>query len=209
MQTRHSCNRQNGRLTGIAGRIFAIALLLFLGLSVSVERASAQSRTTRAIGAGIAGALILNELSKGTGKRKSAAPRRSKRSVATRASKPTKQKARKKTYDSGDSAVASTKSSTPKDDIETGSTTSPAHEKAATMQNASALISSHDEIKAAQQHLRFMGYDTVQESGTMDARTKSAVMQFQDSIGAPVTGDLTIEQLQMLFMKVASKRTGP
>ena len=54
-----------------------------------------------------------------------------------------------------------------------------------------------------------MGYDIPHESGAMDVKTKSAVMQFQDSIGAPVTGDLTTEQLQTLFVKVAGKRDGP
>ncbi|MCC7254008.1 peptidoglycan-binding domain-containing protein [Hyphomicrobium sp.] len=192
----------------MAGRLFAIALLCFLGMSVSIDRAAAQSRTARAIGAGIAGALILNELSKGSGKRKSATSRRSKRSVATRASKPSKpskqQARKKKTYDSDEGVVAAksdtSESGMVNQNITTGST--------ASVQGASALISSPDEIKAAQQHLRFMGYDIAQETGTVDAKTKSAVMQFQDSIGAPVTGDLTIDQLQMLFVKVASKREG-
>jgi peptidoglycan hydrolase-like protein with peptidoglycan-binding domain len=48
-----------------------------------------------------------------------------------------------------------------------------------------AKAATPDEIKAAQQHLKFMGYDIVQENGTVDPKTKSAVMQFQDSIGAP------------------------
>lgn len=183
-------------------------------MSVSVQQATAQNRTTRAIGAGIAGAIILNELAKGSGKRKAAAPRRAKRGVATRTSKPTKQRARQKTRDRDAAAVASkddaTESGLVKDSIETGSTTSPGQEKAALAAHSGvALISSSDEIKAAQQHLKFMGYDIPQETGALDAKTKSAVMQFQDSIGAPVTGDLTTEQLQMLFMKVANKREGP
>jgi hypothetical protein len=198
---RQTCIRRTPS-TGAAGRIFAIALVLVLGISVSIDRAAAQGRTSRAIGAGIAGALILNELSKGTGKRKAATPRRSKRSTTARVSRPAKQRDK-------DGTVAVKKeteeSSGSKAGIEAGSTAMPAKAAAA---GGAAVISSPDEIKAAQQHLRFMGYDITQENGVVDAKTKSAVMQFQDSIGAPVTGDLTVDQLQMLFVKVAEGRAG-
>jgi hypothetical protein len=50
-----------------------------------------------------------------------------------------------------------------------------------------------------------MGYDVPRASGSMDLKTKVAIMQFQDSIGAPTTGVLTREQLQMLFLKAAAR----
>ncbi len=67
------------------------------------------------------------------------------------------------------------------------------------------VISTPEEIKSAQQHLKYMGYDVPEATGTPDTKTRSAVMKFQESIKAPVTGDLTSEQLQMLFMKVAGQ----
>jgi peptidoglycan hydrolase-like protein with peptidoglycan-binding domain len=198
---------------GSASRVLGIALLFLGCVSLSAGQAAAGQRGVGTLGLGTigAGALILNELAKGTGKRKSAT-QRSKRSVTTRTSKPAKQRAKEKTYDADDSVAASkkepTESATVKENISTGST-SPSQAKAIVGSGGAAIISAPDEIKAAQQHLRFMGYDIPQETGAMDTKTKSAVMQFQDSIGAPVTGDLTTDQLQMLFMKVASKRDAP
>ncbi|MEI9902387.1 MAG: peptidoglycan-binding domain-containing protein [Hyphomicrobium sp.] len=66
-------------------------------------------------------------------------------------------------------------------------------------------IASNSEIKAAQQHLQYMGYDVRDISGTLDLKTKIAIMQFQDSIGQPSTGVMTVKQLQTLFLKVAEK----
>ncbi|WP_171946440.1 peptidoglycan-binding domain-containing protein [Hyphomicrobium sp. CS1GBMeth3] len=155
----------------------------------------------------MAGAVLLNELAKGTGKRKAAKPQRSKKGIAT---KPKKQRQRPKettpevTDDVAAVKKAPANSSPPKNALTTGATAKPA----AAVGGAS-IISRPDEIKAAQQHLRFMGYDVPNESGTVDVKTKSAVMQFQDSIGVPVTGDLTSEQLRVLFMKVAGKKEGP
>ena len=184
----------------------AIALLFFASMSVSVERAAAGKRAAGGIGAGIVGVIILNELSKGGGKRKAAS---TKRKVVTPSTKSTKSSREKR---NDDDVVESKKGlvepTAAKGDIATGSTTVPGKETGSTGQSGPPLVSTPDEIKAAQQHLKFMGYDIVQENGTVDPKTKSAVMQFQDSIGAPVTGDLTVEQLQTLFKKVASKKTG-
>jgi len=66
-------------------------------------------------------------------------------------------------------------------------------------------ISSDSEIKAAQQHLQYMGYDVGDVSGKLDLKTKIATMQFQDSIGEPSTGVMTVKQLQTLFLKVSQK----
>lgn len=210
MHIGHTCNRQKAFSIGVASRAFGIALLCFACLSLSANHATAGKRGV-SIGAGVAGALFLNQLAKGGGKRKTAKTQRSKRAVATRPSKSTKQRAREKTRDDDDSVAASKKEpaeSTPvKENITTGST-SPGQDKTIVGASGAGIISASDEIKAAQQHLRFMGYDIPHETGTMDVKTKSAVMQFQDSIGEPVTGDLTTDQLQMLFMKVAGKREG-
>lgn len=185
----------------------AMVLPFFVCMSASVERAAAGSRTTGAVGAGIVGAIILNELATGGGKRKASSS--TKRTGVARPEKSTKSSSGKR---KDDDVVVSKKGSVEptaaKGDIATGSTSAPGLGTAATGQSGSSLVSTPDEIKAAQQHLKFMGYDIVQENGTVDPKTKSAVMQFQDSIGAPVTGDLTVEQLQTLFKKVAGKRTG-
>lgn len=211
MHIEPTCNRRKLFSPGCAIRILGIALLCFGCVSLGADRAAAGKRGVSTFGVGAAGALLLNELTKGGGKRKSATQQKSKRNVATRPSKPAKQNAREKASDTDDSVAASKKElpeSTPvKESISTGST-SPRQDKAIVGASGAGLISASDEIKAAQQHLRFMGYDIPQETGTMDAKTKSAVMQFQDSIGAPVTGDLTTDQLQMLFVKVAGKREG-
>ena len=50
-----------------------------------------------------------------------------------------------------------------------------------------------------------MGYDVPALSGSLDLKTKVAMMQFQDSIGEPSTGVLTTNQLQTLFVKVSEK----
>jgi N-acetyl-anhydromuramyl-L-alanine amidase AmpD len=55
-------------------------------------------------------------------------------------------------------------------------------------------ISTPAEITSAQEHLRYMGYDVPQATGTLDLKTKIAIMQFQESIGAQTTGVLTVGQ---------------
>ena len=69
---------------------------------------------------------------------------------------------------------------------------------------AASSISTPAEITSAQEHLKFMGYDIPQPSGALDLKTTIAIIQFQDSIGAPTTGLLTREQLGMLFQKAAA-----
>jgi peptidoglycan hydrolase-like protein with peptidoglycan-binding domain len=67
------------------------------------------------------------------------------------------------------------------------------------------IISTTEEIKAAQEHLKYMGYDVPAATGIIDTRTKVAIRQFQGSIGATQTGALTVEQLQLLFQKAAAR----
>jgi Putative peptidoglycan binding domain len=70
---------------------------------------------------------------------------------------------------------------------------------------AAAIISTPEEIKSAQEHLQYLGYDIPAASGKMDAQTKSAIREFQQSRGAVPTGALTYDQLQELFVKTAEK----
>lgn len=202
----HTCKQSNRGLAGAARRVLAGALLVVACLALNIHPAVAGKRGV-SVGAGIAGAILLNELAKGGGKKKAVKTQRAKKSVAT---KPKKQRPKEAAPEVEEDAVAVKKDSADsglvKEPITTGSTGAAAKPVAAA--SGAGLVSRPDEIKAAQQHLRFMGYDIPQETGAMDAKTKSAVMQFQDSIGAPVTGDLTTEQLQMLFVKVAGKREG-
>lgn len=78
----------------------------------------------------------------------------------------------------------------------------------ATLPVAAKTISSPAEIASAQEHLKFLGYEIPQTGGEMDLKTKIAIMQFQDSLGATTTGDLTLEQLQTLFQKAAARSQG-
>jgi len=64
-------------------------------------------------------------------------------------------------------------------------------------------ISSRTDIRAAQEHLKYMGYDVPELTGTLDLKTKIAIMQFQDSIGTDATGVLTGKELQLLSSKVS------
>src|SRR5262245_37015512 len=66
-------------------------------------------------------------------------------------------------------------------------------------------ISAPAEVTSAQEHLRYLGYDVPAATGAVDLKTKFAIMQFQESIGAPSTGALTVEQLQALFVKAAER----
>jgi len=69
-----------------------------------------------------------------------------------------------------------------------------------------SVISTELEIAAAQEHLRFLGYDVPANSGKLDLNTKITVMKYQESIGAEPTGAITTEQLQSLFVKAAEKQ---
>lgn len=66
-----------------------------------------------------------------------------------------------------------------------------------------AIISTAPEIKVAQEHLKFLGYDVPSATGTLDSKTKIATIQFQESLGVPTTGELTVNQLQALLVKAS------
>jgi len=83
--------------------------------------------------------------------------------------------------------------------------TVPAEESADPANTASSSISTPAEITSAQEHLKFIGYDIPQASGSLDLKTTIAIIQFQDSICAPTTGLLTREQLGMLFQKAVAR----
>jgi hypothetical protein len=70
---------------------------------------------------------------------------------------------------------------------------------------AAAIISTPEEIKAAQEHLQYLGYDIPAATGKMDPQTRAAIREFQQSRGAVPTGAMTYDQLQELFVKTAEK----
>ena len=67
------------------------------------------------------------------------------------------------------------------------------------------LISTSAEIKSAQEHLAFMGHDIPEANGVLDLKTKIAIMEFQDKLGSPATGQLTVEQLQTLYKRASAQ----
>ena len=83
-------NCRAGSLTAGATQV-AVALVISLCINMVPGPAAAQSREVGIIGAGITGAIILNELSKGTGKRKFKSSRKSTKTIA----KTTKSRSRK------------------------------------------------------------------------------------------------------------------
>lgn len=214
-------------------RRFAITSLFALVLSVSVlawpaTRAAAQSNGV-GIGLGVSGGLkLLNELSKGTKtkKGKSASKKTTKKTYGSKkkdngSSTASKGKNKNKSDDeSGDDTAAADDGKAKagaKDEatVPAAAATAPAASgtaalaatgvAAAAASGEAKLISSKSEIKSAQDHLKFMGYDVPDANGTLDLKTKIAMMQFQDSIGEPSSGVLTVKQLQTLFVKVSEK----
>jgi Putative peptidoglycan binding domain len=69
----------------------------------------------------------------------------------------------------------------------------------------SGTISTPAEIESAQHHLKYLGYDVPSVTGVLDPKTKIAIAQFQESIGVPSTGALSVEQLQALFVRAAGQ----
>lgn len=68
------------------------------------------------------------------------------------------------------------------------------------------LISTASEITIAQEHLRYLGYGIKEINGVVDLDTKIAVMRYQEALGAPPTGALTVEQMQRLFQMAADRQ---
>jgi hypothetical protein len=195
----------------------ALALCVSL-LAWATSSAQAQGRSV-AIGVGVLGGVqLLNKLAKG-GSKSSARSRSTSKSSSSKSKKT--YAAKKKSTGSAarskdDDAPAK---SEPAIENAAASAQSPAAPAAATGAAAVATgaaagtavageamaISSKSEIRAAQEHLKYMGYDVHDASGTLDLKTKIAIMQFQDSIGEPSTGVMTVKQLQTLFLKVSER----
>lgn len=205
---------------------FCVSLLAW-----PVSEAQAQRRGV-GIGLGVAGGLsVLNELSKvgttkkGKSSKSSASGKSSKKKTYGSKSKGSgSSTAKKDDDDSGttgkaDESAEESASTTATGSVDAARQPTPAAVQsapsgtaalaatgvAATAASDAKTISSKSEIKSAQEHLKYMGYDVPELNGTLDLKTKIAVMQFQDSIGAESTGNLTVKQLQTLFVKVAEK----
>lgn len=74
---------------------------------------------------------------------------------------------------------------------------------------AVASNTSPETIKYIQVRLKSLNYDVPDANGVLDAKTKGAIMQYQESIKAPLTGELTDDQIQMLIQQVASQSELP
>lgn len=225
MTTRSHFRRQ--WLHAIVTTFVAIAFCLSTVL-LPASRAEARGRGV-AIGVGVVGGLILlNALSQAgksarTGKSsKSHATKKSKKKTygsnkgGSRSSSASRKEAEEPKADknsekgvSTDATVggdaeaalaASTTTTQPTTLAVTGVASTAALER-----NEPETISSEPEIKAAQEHLRYMGYDVPEVNGKLDLKTKVATMLFQESIGEESTGVLTVAQLQALFSKVAER----
>lgn len=218
--------------TGSGGgppNVYAAATSLYVTLLIAIAFCAATffgaEAQTRGIGIGIGtGMMILNGLSKSAksgGKSKSTASSKSKKKYAAK-KKGSGSKGKTDDDDAparAESEPAIESATAAKPDAVPAAAAAPAPNAgtAAAAGGAAAIatgaaageataIASNSEIKAAQQHLQYMGYDVRDVSGTLDLKTKIAIMQFQDSIGESSTGILTVKQLQTLFLK-ASERT--
>jgi hypothetical protein len=189
----------NAGTRAVAAMVISVALV---ATPLQMSRAGSSNGVKIGIGV-VGGLLLLDELSKSS-------KTKSKRSTASGSKSQT-------TTRKAVTATEKTQPATPQPVIKPGEAVArqsgPA--AAATLpvtasvppnaNSLTAVISTPDEIRSAQQHLSYMGYNVPEANGVLDARTKGAVMLFQESIGAPVTGDLTQSQLLLLFGKVAQK----
>jgi Putative peptidoglycan binding domain len=226
-----------------AGGRLAVLLLASLLVVVLSGQVSAQSRSSGVrvgIGAGILGAIILNDLAQ-TEPRAEQQPRRhgSARRSGSRSSSARQQDKdetarRKKRYATSSrsskqkkvepevseaprtespSPITPEKPVSPMPTATAVATSEPradpigsAGDKSLVAPNTTAglvPISTPGQIKSAQEHLKFLGYEVPEATGSIDLKTKIAIMQFQESIGAPLTGSLTVEQLHALFVTAA------
>jgi hypothetical protein len=213
--------------SGPARGIVNLTCMAAVGLCLSLP--SAAIAQTRGIGIGIGvgtGIMVLKGLSnsvksgsKGKSSKATASSKSKKRYAAKKKSSGGSSKSRKEEETDiakdGDDAARETTSASPDAAAATAKpsagpglppdTGSAAAIAAGATATDALAITSKSEVAAAQQHLQYMGYDVRDVSGTLDLKTKIAVMQFQDSIGQPSTGVMTVKQLQTLFLKVAEK----
>jgi hypothetical protein len=196
------------------GVAFAILAVVFSAASFATAEAG-----SRNVGVGIgvgAGLQILNQLSKGTSANKGSTKKRTATGSNKKSTKKGKQQrdndgeanSTAKASDEPDSkdtdAGADAQSATPSSAnlaAPAGAVAAPAVTGAipAVAGPASNMISTTEEITSAQEHLRYLGYEVPAMTGVLDLNTKIAIMKFQDSIGAPSTGGLTVDQLQRLY----------
>lgn len=195
------------RRAGLRLLIAIVAVMALLTAMTVPSEARSRGRNI-AIGVGVVGGLlILDKMSRA--ERRSYRSRGWSRRHASRGEEHYRRSKSKKrrSYDSDDEqASVSRRKEKPArkesdDDTvkETASIDAPEVKGAAVGQ----VISTPAEISAAQDHLRYLGYDVPHTTGIIDERTKAAALAFQTSIGATATGELTTEQLQALFVKVA------
>jgi hypothetical protein len=110
-----------------------------------------------------------------------------------------------------DGSIPADNGSVPATPTETGSTgqgASPPAPAAAMPTGVVVKISTPAEITSAQEHLRYLGYDIPSTSGRVDLATRIAVMKFQDSLKVEPTGELTVDQLQQLYVLASEKQKG-
>jgi hypothetical protein len=177
----------------------ALALcLLFALLQVRSADASDRRRNV-AIGAGIVGAIIANEL-----RRSEMSERRTVRRRAARSRSKVASQSRGRKY----RHAAKSKPKPPRQGLEAPRPEAAVPVVAPDAATAGTVISTPSEITSAQQHLQYIGYDITAATGVLDLKTKIAIMQFQESLGAPTTGVLTVEQLQALFLQAAERHAG-
>lgn len=212
----------------VSAALLTTLALIAVALALPAHNAEAGSRNI-GIGAGIVGgAILLKELSKAgkTTKKKSIASKKTTKKTATAKKKSGNSTASKsdgksrKSANTEESAEPASTGETPRTAtaapaapsqvVPAASGTAALAAKGVTASAANGTpeakaISSKSEIKAAQEHLKYMGYDVPEVDGTLGIKTKIAMMQFQDSIGEPSTGILTTKQLQTLFIKVSEK----
>lgn len=180
---------------------------------------------SRNVGVGIgvgAGLLLLDQLSKSKSGKKSSSKKR-RNDEAPRTSKAKKQPrdveesqpetaskaSDDKSSNGADTPAVGAQPAATAPPVTTTATTAPAATAAlpAPLAVSSNVLSTPDEITSAQEHLRFLGYDVAATTGVLDLNTKIAIMKFQDAIGAPATGELTVQQLQRLYV-LADERRG-
>lgn len=126
------------------------------------------------------------------------------KSARSKAKEDTEEAREPEASDEGPPATASTGAPTKQENAAPAVTATGAVPAAAAP--TAAVISTAAEISTAQEHLRYLGYEIDAATGVVDLKTKIAIMKYQDSIGAPTTGELTAGQLQRLF-KMAAERS--
>ena len=186
---------------------FCVVLILCAALlSTTVNRARAGNDAQNlAIGIGIVGGLLLlNEAAKAEEAKKHSSKSRATAAPQDGASVIPKKFKRKYAVTPRPATTAPV-TAQPVPAAAPALATVPQTPTPAAVKTAVATISTPEEIKFAQQHLKFLGYDLPEPNGILDAKTKGAIMLYQESIKAPTTGELTLDQLPMLAQKVASQ----